>query len=131
MRGNGLRVLERAAIEQIGSEACGAEGVAIDGRAEFSVPAAALDHAIAGEARKIRVPLARARGGASRRLGFLVGCGDQVDLNVSLDSSSCNFWRNMASECFDCLGLHCLQVRATPNVAEMCVLRGHSRSREV
>jgi hypothetical protein len=53
-----------------------------------------------------------------------VGRGDQVDLNVSLDSSSCTAWRNMASERFVCLALHCLQVRATPNVAEMCVLAG-------
>jgi hypothetical protein len=33
MRGNGLRVLERAAIEQIGSDPRGAEGVAIGSRA--------------------------------------------------------------------------------------------------
>jgi hypothetical protein len=43
MRGDGLRVLDRAAIEQIGSNARGAEGVAIGSRAELSLPAAALD----------------------------------------------------------------------------------------
>jgi hypothetical protein len=69
--------------------------------------------------------------GLAKELYSEVGWRDQTGLNVSLVPSTCTIWRNMASERFVCLGLHCPQVRATPNVAEMCVLLDHRRSREV
>lgn len=41
-----LSVLERSAIQQIGRDACRAEGVAVCGRAELGLPAPPLDHAV-------------------------------------------------------------------------------------
>lgn len=51
--------------------------------------------------------------------------GDEASLNVDLDSSTCTVWRNMASERFVCLALHCPHLRGAPNAAEMYVLLDH------
>jgi hypothetical protein len=55
-------------------------------------------------------------------LGIWRSWPHEASLNVGLDSSTCTVWRNMASDRFVCLALHCLQVRGTTNVADMCVL---------